>query len=375
MIGGRRHWFRQVRAQSRPRARGGCRAGRVLAIAALLAVGGPVGGEQLDPIRMLGVTVAPGTSAAVALTLTESYAGAAVQTPVTVIHGAAPGPVVCLTGGVHGDEVIGIEIVRRVLERVQPAGLRGTVIGVPIANVPAFRRGSRYLPDRRDLNRYFPGSRDGSLASRVAHALFDNVVRHCDALLDFHSGSSNRTNEPQVRGNTALAGVRRLMNGFGGVAIHHEGGEGTLRRAATDAGIAALVFEAGEAGRFHEPFIAAGAAGAYRVLSALGLWAQPVTLARTTVFQGSAWVRAEAGGILLDGVALGTEVASGDVLAVIVDPLNDVRTPVSAPFPGRVIGRALNQLVMPGFGLFHLATLQRTGEDEAIEAEQQPSTD
>ena len=173
-----------------------------------------------------------------------------------VVAGAQAGPVVCLTGGIHGDELNGVEVVRRSLAQARsPRELRGTLIGVPIVNLAAFRRGSRYLPDRRDLNRFFPGNARGSSAARLARSLFD-VLRHCDALVDVHSGSFHRTNLPQVRGDLRKPEVLRLAKAFGSeIAVHNEGRPGTLRRAATEAGIPAIAYEAGEPMRFQEDAI------------------------------------------------------------------------------------------------------------------------
>ncbi|HKJ20167.1 MAG TPA: succinylglutamate desuccinylase/aspartoacylase family protein, partial [Woeseiaceae bacterium] len=137
-----------------------------------------------EPLLLLGSEIAPGSSQRLAWSATELFEGVPVSTPVLVVNGSLPGPNLCLTAAVHGDELNGIEMVRRVLHDIDPDKLSGAVIGVPIVNVQGFRRGSRYLPDRRDLNRYFPGNPNGSAAARIAYALFTNVIAHCDALVD-----------------------------------------------------------------------------------------------------------------------------------------------------------------------------------------------
>ncbi len=203
-------------------------------------------GARAESMVILGQSIAPGETRRLALPVGESVGGE-VSTPVIVVAGERPGPVVCLTGGIHGDELNGVEVVRRSVEGAKPAELRGTLVGVPIVNLAAFRRGSRYLPDRRDLNRFFPGSARGSSAARLARRLFDEVVRRCNAVVDVHSGSFHRTNLPQVRGDLRKPEVLRLAKTFGSqLAIHNEGRAGTLRRAATDAGIPAIAYEAGE---------------------------------------------------------------------------------------------------------------------------------
>jgi predicted deacylase len=175
-----------------------------------------------------------------------------------------------LTAGVHGDELNGIEIVRQIFEHVSPKQLSGMLVGVPVANLHVFRRGSRYLPDRRDLNRYFPGHPAGSSASRIANALFVDVVLRCDALVDFHTGSFYRTNLPQLRANLTQEDVMELARAFGiGVVVHSEGMVGTLRRASTDAGIPAITYEAGEPQRFQAHEIERGVEGMRNTLRSM----------------------------------------------------------------------------------------------------------
>src|SRR5690606_29108454 len=161
----------------------------------------------VEPLRMLGAEVLPGTATRLAWSVKDSLAGISVPTPVLVVHGAKPGPRVCLTAALHGDELNGIEVVRRVLYDLQPDKLSGTVIGVPIVNLQGFRRASRYLPDRRDLNRYFPGRPAGSSAARIAHSFFHDVILHCQYLVDLHTGSFRRTNLPQLRADLTTPAV------------------------------------------------------------------------------------------------------------------------------------------------------------------------
>src|SRR5690606_26571446 len=166
--------------------------------------------------------------------------------PVLVAHGARPGPTLCLTAAIHGDEINGIEIVRRVLHQIEPDDLSGTVIGVPIVNLDGFRRASRHLSDRRALTSYSPGNPTGSYATRIAHSLFQQVILKCDYLLDLHTASFYRTNLPQLRGDLKNKPVLEFSRHFGGMSVlHSNGAEGTLRRAAADAGIPALTLEAG----------------------------------------------------------------------------------------------------------------------------------
>jgi predicted deacylase len=321
------------------------------------------------PLSILGDEVAPGQRRRLELALTESFSGSDIPTPVVVIRGAEPGPTLCLIAGIHGDEVNGIEIVRRLVEHVEPEGLRGTILAVPIVNLPAFRRGSRYLPDRRDLNRYFPGSPTGSVASRMAHAFFDKVIRRCDALVDMHTGSFHRANLFQVRADLSRDDILELARGFDAVVVVNNRGQlGTLRRAASDAGIPAVTIEAGEPTRFLEREVDRGVVGIEGLLSYLGMRDAAFLLeeADQMIYYKSSWVRSEAGGILSSRVALGERVTRGQVLGLVTNPISSKVAPIHSPYDGRVIGMALDQLVMPGFAAFHVAldSEERISSDE-----------
>lgn len=332
----------------------------------------PPRGSDVKPLDLLGETIPPGNSRQLAWAATELFHGVSVTTPVLVVHGADPGPVLCLTAAIHGDELNGIEIVRRVLQGLEPGELAGTAIGVPIANIQAFRRGSRYLPDRRDLNRYFPGSPDGSAASRIAHSLFSNVISHCDALVDLHTGSFERINLPQVRADLSKADVAALAEGFGGtVIVNSQPPDGTLRSAATGAGIPTVTFEAGGPKQLEIEEIAHGVRGIQALLQALGMVNPTITAetqpwtAREATYFSSSWVRANRGGILMSAVELGSWVRSGDLLGRLIDPIKNVTTVIRAPSAGRVIGMARNQILMPGFAAYHLGN-ERRGENNRL---------
>ena len=288
--------------------------------------------------------------------------------PVTITHGTLPGPAVCLVAGIHGDELNGVEIVRRTVAATSLRKLKGTLIGLPIANLHGLQRGSRYLPDRRDLNRYFPGSRTGSAASRIADVIFRRIVRHCDVLVDFHTGSNRRTNLPQLRADLGNPAVVDLAVRFGDMpVVHNEGRPGTLRRAATDAGIAAVTYEAGEPLRFDEADITQGTRKARRLLS--GIDRSTSADPRTGLFWSSRWIRVDAGGIFMSRVVLGDEVNEGDVLGVVTNPLTDDEAEVRSPSEGQVIGIALNQVVIPGFAAYHLGIWDEILEPTAEEAD------
>lgn len=316
----------------------------------------PTGSVHWGPLSILGDEIAPGQKRELFLPISESFAGTTIETPVVVVHGVAPGMTFCVTAGVHGDELNGVEIARRVLDDIDPMQLRGTVLGVPIVNIHGFRRASRYLPDRRDLNRYFPGDPHGSSASRIAFALFDNVIRHCDALADLHSGSLHRTNLPQVRGDLRNGRVRDLAIGFGTrVVVHKEGAQGTLRRAATQVGIPAIIYEAGEPMRLQEHEIERGIAGVRNTLIWLGMLdGERRAAAEPSLYYHSYWVRADAGGILVTETTLGQFVEEGELLGIITDPVRKERAYVNTAHRGRVIGMTLAPVMIPGSAAFHI---------------------
>jgi len=323
-----------------------------------------------EPFEILGATVAPATAERLSWSATELFEGVPVSTPVLVVNGAYDGPTLCLTAAVHGDELNGVEIVRRVLHDVEPGKLAGTLIGVPIVNVQGFRRNSRYLPDRRDLNRYFPGNPSGSAAARIAHSFFTNVAARCDALIDLHTGSFERANLPQIRADLRNPEVVTLTQGLGAMVIlHSTPAVGTLRRAATDAGIPAVTLEAGGPSRLELAEVRGGVKGIETLISSLGMLRKRRFFSEPEpVYYRSSWVRAESGGILLSDVRLGSTVQKGDLLGTITDPMNNARMELRSPYAGRIIGMARNQIVMPGFAAFHVGIQTEEPPEEATEA-------
>ncbi|MGH8189431.1 MAG: succinylglutamate desuccinylase/aspartoacylase family protein [Steroidobacteraceae bacterium] len=321
-------------------------------------------------LRLLGSEIAPGTRKRLAWTSGTAIEGFAVPVPVIVLNGKGPGPVLCLTAAVHGDELNGIEVTRRVLDDIDVEELNGAVIGVPIVNLQGFYRGTRYLPDRRDLNRYFPGNPRGSAATRMAHSFFTDVLRHCSALIDLHTGSLNRTNLPQVRADLRAPQVARMTQAFGAtVVLHSTGDRGSMRRAASEAGIPAVTFEMGEPMRVQPEQVEHGAKAIETLMYALGMtkqrryWGDP-----EPVYYASKWVRVDHGGILFSDVALGERVSEGELLGVVTDPISNQQHRIYAPISGRVLGMALNQVVLPGFAAYRIGTAT-SKSDVAIQSE------
>lgn len=328
---------------------------------------------------ILGVEVPPATSTRLAWMPAESFGDLSAQTPVLVVNGSKPGKTVCLVAAIHGDELNGIEMIRRIVYSLEPEKLTGTIIGVPIANVMAYRRGSRYLPDRRDLNRYFPGNPTGSAASRIAYSFFTQVVKHCDFLLDLHTGSFHRTNLPQLRADLSDPRVAELSQSFGAIAVlNSRGNSNSLRAAAVRAGIPAVTMEAGEPLRLQDDIVKEGTKAIEAMLHKLGMykllsfWSKPAP-----VYYRSVWVRANQGGFLFSRVALGQRVSEGEVLGTVTDPITNVRSEIVSPHHGRVLGMALDQLVQPGFATYHVGIQtpearlieEGQGEDDIVEEE------
>jgi len=328
---------------------------------------------ESSPFVLLGTEVPPGTSTRLSWAPSQSFEGVYSATPVLVVNGAQPGPALCLTAAVHGDELNGVETVRRVLYNLDAQKLKGTVVGVPIVNLQGFHRSSRYLSDRRDLNRYFPGDPQGSSASRIAHSFFHEVIKHCSAVVDLHTGSFYRTNLPQLRGDLRNSQVVKLTESFGStVVLHSEGTAGTLRRAAVEAGIPAITLEAGAPMVLSEDSVSHSVKGVRTLLNHLDmvskfrLWGDP-----EPVYYNSTWQRAPEGGIVFSKVSLGQTVRKGDLLATVTNPITNLRTEIRSSYHGRILGMALNQVVQPGFATHHIgiqAPEEQISEPEDVEA-------
>ena len=332
-----------------------------------------------------GHSIAPGTRKTVNLPVSTL----SVHTPVTlsahVIHGRGDGPTIFVSSGVHGDEVIGVEIVRRLLRTKNLKSLRGTLIAVPIVNTFGFLNHSRYLPDRRDLNRCFPGSPNGSLASRLAHIFMTEIVTPCSLGIDLHSAAIHRINLPQVRVSANNRETLKLAHVFGAPVILTSAlREGSLRQEAKKIGVDVLLYEAGEGMRFDEMSVRAGLAGIMRVLKQTGML--PIAgiagpRARSLLCSDSKWLRAPAGGMLRMFKSEGDVVEEGDVVAAISDPFGESEVEVVTKYGGIIVGRAVMPVVYEGDALLHIAAVKSTDvaeaavEDLAAQLEEAPLFD
>ncbi|ADJ27128.1 succinylglutamate desuccinylase/aspartoacylase family protein [Nitrosococcus watsonii] len=308
------------------------------------------------PLQLLGETINPGVKKRLSWTLGHTFEGIPVSAPILVVNGRHPGPTLCLTAAVHGDEINGIAMVHRTFSALKSSQLNGAVIGVPIVNMHGYRRSSRYLPDRRDLNRYFPGSPEGSSAARIAHSFFQQVITHCDALVDLHTGSFHRTNLPQVRADLNHPATLELAYSFGGVAVvHSEGITGTLRRAAMDRGIPSITLEAGEPKRLQLQKVHQGLKGIRNLMRKLAMVDEGEARSiPEAVFHQTQWIRTHQAGILLSEVSLGDPIKAGQQLGIITNPITNQQTPIISPYDGQLLGMALNQVTIPGYAAYHI---------------------
>ena len=316
-----------------------------------------------------GVQVPAGTRRTIDLPVSSLSDHTPVSMAVHVVNGRRPGPVMFVSAAIHGDEVIGVEIVRRLLRAPNLDRMAGTLLAVPIVNTFGFLNHSRYLPDRRDLNRCFPGSAEGSLGARLAHIFLSQIVKRSDFGIDLHSAAVQRSNLPQIRltpGNTRL---EHLAQAFGApVMLHSKLRDGSLRMAAETAGVDVLLYEAGEGLRFDELAARSGLSGILRVMQVLGmigpkgvprLRARPVTCTR------SSWYRAPAGGLLRAYRGIGDLVEPGMMLGAVSDPFGVAEVEITAQSNGIIVGRSNMPQVNEGDALFHVAETPKVWHAEA----------
>lgn len=305
-----------------------------------------------------GESVLPGSEAVINVELPNFY-HTPITIPVRVIHGKNKGPVVFVTAAVHGDELNGVEIIRRLRKIKLLKRLRGTLILVPIVNVYGVMTLSRYLPDRRDLNRSFPGSAKGSLASRVAYTLYTKIIKKADLGIDLHTGAIHRSNFPQIRVNIKHPFSLSLARAFEApLILHSELRDNSLRQIADEDQLPIILYEAGEALRFDEKAIRIGVKGIVNILRTVEMLPKGRVrkLAKTPVITTeSQWVRAPQSGLIRTVKSLGEAVEQGDLLAYIDDPLSDDITEITASFQGIIIGKTQLPLIQEGDAVFHIA--------------------
>lgn len=318
-------------------------------------------------IEIAGISVLPGKRATIDVPLPDLYTHTAITLPVKVIHGKSNGPCLFVCAAIHGDEINGVEIIRRLTRHRALTKIKGTLIAVPVVNVYGFINQSRYLPDRRDLNRFFPGSETGSLAARLAHVFLKEIVSKSTHGIDLHTAAIHRDNLPQVRAYLDDNETRRMAEAFTApIILNTPLLDGSMRQALEKMDISVIVYEAGEALRFNEVAIRAGVKGILSVMREIGMLPKLKNKKNISplIAKSSQWVRAAQSGILRTMTSLGEVVKKGQTMAIIADPFGEKQEEVTAPVSGMIVGRTNIPLVNAGEAIFHIARLEL--EDDAI---------
>lgn len=320
----------------------------------------------MKQLEINGTIIPPGKSVTVELPLPEFYTHMPLTMPVHVVRGKQDGPCLFVCAAIHGDEINGVEIIRRLLILPALKRLRGTLIAIPIVNVYGVIQHSRYLPDRRDLNRSFPGSERGSLAARLANLFMREIVSQCSHGIDIHTGARHRSNLPQIRANLDDEETRRLAHAFSvPVLLNSNVRDGSLRESADELGIPVLLYETGEALRFDDMGIRAGLNGIVNVMRELKMLPASKRAKKPVepfVARSSNWVRAPASGVIRTHVALGARIKRNEVLGIVSDPFGGGEQEITAPYSGIIIGRSIIPLVLEGEALFHIARFEDVKE-------------
>ncbi|MFK7815167.1 MAG: succinylglutamate desuccinylase/aspartoacylase family protein [Gammaproteobacteria bacterium] len=314
-----------------------------------------------EDIKIAGTSIEPGASSVLQLELPPLYTNTPLTMPVHVIRGKQDGPKLFVSAAIHGDELNGVEIVRRLLKKISVKRLKGTLIAVPAVNIYGMLQHSRYLPDRRDLNRCFPGSLRGSLAGRLAYLFMNEIVSKCTYGIDLHTAALNRNNLPQIRADLSDQNITDLAKAFGvPVIVNAKLRDGSLREAARAKDVQVLVYEAGEAMRFSESGIKAGLDGVLNVMRYVNM-IPPIAKVQSIkavshVAQSSGWMRAPVSGIFRSRTRLGKEVKKDQVIGYIEDVCDyHNQEEIIAPDDGIIIGQSHIPLVYEGDPLFHIA--------------------
>lgn len=313
----------------------------------------------VQPFEIAGEIVTPGERRVLAIPVTRQLTGLAASLAVQVLHGTRPGPCVFISAAVHGDEINGIAIIQQLVKELDPAQMAGTLLLAPAVNIYGLVANSRYLPDRRDLNRSFPGSAKGSMAAQLAHSFLENVIDKCTLGIDLHTAAVHRYNLPQIRIAADNPYLVELAMAFGApVIIESPLRDGSMRELAHSRGTPMLLFEAGEALRFDRLSIGIGTEGIQRVLAHLGMIDHDDGLTSVGIparANKSVWVRSPRGGITHRVRKSGDTVHCGDLLATVTGLFSEDPMKMTSPIDGIVIGHATLPVVNQGDALFHIA--------------------
>ncbi len=327
--------------------------------------------KSLEPLIIGGQEIPMGETHTIYLNLARLYDFTELTMPVRIIRGKKPGPTIFVSASIHGDEVIGGEIIRRIIADKRLKHLSGTLILIPVVNVFGYNTMSRYLPDRRDLNRSFPGSPDGSLAGRVAHIFQKEILEKSDIGIDLHSATNQRRNLPQVRASLEDPETKKLALSFGApVVIDSKLRDGSLRESARQMGVKMLVFEGGESLRVHETVVRSGVIGVFSVMREAGMLpadlVKPHVHLKPIVAKSSFWLRAEQSGVLRPRKNLGSAVRIGDRVATVTDVFGEQKIFLYAKAAGVIIGQNRLPQVSKGDPVYHIATFQDQAEIDRL---------
>jgi len=307
--------------------------------------------------------IKPGEHKIIFLPMPKLYDWTPINLPIHVICGHEEGPSLCITAAIHGDEINGVEIIRRLLKKKGLKNIKGNIIALPIVNVYGFLYQQRYLMDRRDLNRSFPGNAGGSLASILANILSQQILTQSTHVIDLHTGSHDRFNLPQIRANLDMPGIEALALTFNvPVILHSTFRDGSMRQYANEHGIPFLLYEGGEALRFDELSIRTGLNGILSVMVALNMIRSSkytVKKCISAISRDSYWIRAPISGIVRPVKKAGNKVNKGQVIAVIANPTNREEYSLKSPLTGIIIGSNMLPLVHAGQALFHIASFEK----------------
>ncbi len=331
--------------------------------------------EGMKPFSIADISVNAGNRARAEIVVARLYDFTKMTVPIEVVHGTHAGPVLFVTAAIHGDEINGVQIIKRLLHQPIFENMKGTLIAVPIVNVFGFNAKQRYLPDRRDLNRCFPGAPDGPLASQLAHAIMTEVISKSTHGIDLHTGAIHRTNLPHIRASIDNEQMEQMAQAFGAPLIINSGlRDGSLRESAREAGVCVLLYEGGEALRFNEEVIQLGVKGVVSVMRHIGMLADEDAAqkpANSRVSTASYWARAPHSGMLNTACAVGDSVSAGQVLGTICDPFGRHCFDVSAKEAGVIVGMTMLPLLNEGDAIFHIATFNDAAKIKDVDEDTQ----
>ncbi len=316
-----------------------------------------------ESLNISGHEIKAGENKTIDLPVSELYTHTSINMPVHVLHSKKDGPILFVSAAIHGDEINGVEIIRRLLKMKALNKLRGTLIAIPIVNVFGFLNHSRYSPDRRDLNRFFPGNESGSLTSWLAYLFMEEIVSKCTHGIDIHTGSNHRINLPQIRAYLDDPETERMAMTFGTpVILDADILEGSLRQAVKERNVPILVYESGEVLRFDEAAIKLGVRGVLSVMRAIGMLpkVRRKTDIQPVISDSSTWVRAPSSGIIKTKIKLGDRVSENSRIGIITDPFGERESEIISTASGIVIGSLKLPLVHRGDALFHVARFGST---------------